>query len=72
MERERKNMENLRQDSNGLRSEIITRDHPKTKHDVRQDVITPVDPSGNYMYHQVHIIIIIIIIIIMSVVPLGA
>ena len=28
--------------------------NPKTKHDVRQDVNTPVDPSGNYMYHQVY------------------
>ena len=37
-ETQRKNTENLRQDSNGLRSEIITRDLPKTKHDVRQDV----------------------------------
>jgi hypothetical protein len=51
---EEKYGKNLRQDSNRLRSDIITRDLPKTKHDVREDVTTPVDPSDNYMYHPVY------------------
>ena len=40
-----------RQESARLRSEIINRDLPKTKQDIWQHLMTPLNPSGNYMYH---------------------